>query len=73
MVLSGLNATVLVKEEDGHQLLINFDPQVHELIKEATYIKKMNLEIPANAVDLIVIEPKLDARICRFVTYIYCF
>ena len=65
VILSGLNATVLIRDAETQELLINFDPQVHELAKEATYIKKMELALPEKAVDLAVMEPRLAANIAR--------
>ena len=63
LILSGLYATILVRDPDTHELFVNFDPQVHELMKETIYFKKMNLEIPENAKNLILLEPKIDEHI----------
>ena len=55
----------MIRDADTQELLINFDPQVHELAKEALYIKKMDLELPEKAIDLAVKEPRLAANISR--------
>lgn len=47
------------------ELFVNFDPQVQELLKETAYIKKMNLEIPESAKDLITLEPKIEGYVAR--------
>lgn len=42
---------------------MNFDPQVSELMKETIYLKKMDLEIPESAKNLIMLEQKIDNHI----------
>lgn len=42
---------------------MNFDPQVSELMKETVYLKKMDLEIPEAAKNLILLESKIDNHI----------
>lgn len=42
---------------------MNFDPQVQELMKETIYFKKMNLEIPEEAKNLILLEPKIEGYV----------
>jgi hypothetical protein len=42
---------------------VNFDPQVQELLKETVHFKKMNLEIPDDAKNLLLIEHKLDEHV----------
>lgn len=59
-ILSGMNATILVKDNDSGDLLVNFDPQVTELIKESIYMKKMNLEIPEEAKSLILLQERIE-------------
>ena len=49
---SGLNASLMVRHPESEQLYVNFDPQILELIQEAKYLKKLNLEIPEMAVIL---------------------
>jgi hypothetical protein len=46
---------------------VNFDPQVCELMKEASYLKKMNLEIPANAESVCLMEKEINCNIVRLV------
>ena len=41
---------------------MNFDPQVLELIAEAKYLSKMNLEIPESAGVLILKETEVKAN-----------
>lgn len=50
MALSGMNASLLIAgSSDDTQYLVNLDPQLLELIQEAKYLQKMNLEIPEAA------------------------
>ena len=42
------------------ELHTNFDPQVHELLKESIYMQKMNLEISENAKNLILLQPRIE-------------
>nr|XP_006825999.1 PREDICTED: dynein heavy chain 5, axonemal [Saccoglossus kowalevskii] len=46
---SGMNSSLLVRHPDTKDLFVNFDPQILELIAEAKYLRKMNLEIPESA------------------------
>ena len=41
---------------------MNFDPQVLELIAEAKYLSKMNLEVPDSAGVLILKEAEIKAN-----------
>ena len=63
MIMSGLNASILVRDPETQELFVNFDPQVNELIKESIYIQKMNLEVPEAAKNLIILEAKIEANI----------
>ena len=56
---SGLSASLLVRHPDTRQLFVNFDPQILELIQEAKYLKKLNLEIPDAALILCKKEDKI--------------
>ena len=49
---SGLNASLMVRHPETEQLFVNFDPQILELIQEAKYLKKLNLDIPEMALVL---------------------
>lgn len=46
---SGLNAALLVQHPETRKLYVNFDPQIYELIQEAKYLHKLNLDIPEAA------------------------
>ncbi len=50
----------MVREPESGELLVNFDPQVTELIKESVYMKKMGLEIPEDAKSLILLQTSIE-------------
>ena len=60
IILSGLNSTILVRDPETHDTLVNFDPQVNELMKETAYMKKMNLQVPDEAKNLTILQPKIE-------------
>lgn len=58
---SGLNASLLVRHPDTDQLFVNFDPQILEILQEAKYLRKLNLEISDSVLVLCRSESKLKA------------
>ncbi|XP_072018853.1 LOW QUALITY PROTEIN: dynein axonemal heavy chain 5-like [Amphiura filiformis] len=61
-IRSGLNSSLLVRHPETKELFVNFDPQVFELISEAKYLSKMNLEIPEAAGVLVLKEDTVKAN-----------
>lgn len=60
MAASGLNASLLiVHPADSNKYIVNIDPQVIELIQEAKYLHKMNLEVRGSAVELLNREEEI--------------
>ena len=66
----GLNASLLVRHPETKKMFVNFDPQVLELIVEARYMVKLNLEIPESAVFLIKKEQEIKDYYVKWVTRI---
>ena len=62
-ILSGMNATILIRETDSQELFVNFDPQVNELMKEAVYFERMKLEIPESAKSVLMLGNKTEKNI----------
>jgi dynein heavy chain len=69
-IKSGLNSTILVKDPETHELMVNFDPQVWELMKEASYIKRMNLAVPESAESIFLMADELNSIIVEYVNKI---
>jgi len=60
MAMTGLNATLLiVHPSDADQYIVNIDPQIIELIQEAKYLQKMNLEVNGSALLLMSNEDRI--------------
>ena len=49
----GLQATLLVRHPETKQLYINYDPQIPAMVREATCMLKMGLEVPEVATNLL--------------------
>jgi dynein heavy chain len=45
----GLRATLIVKDPKTHALLVNFDKDIMQLIREAKYMIRLNLVVPQSA------------------------
>jgi hypothetical protein len=45
----GLQASLLVRDVNTRELLVNFDPQLVKLMRETECMMKINLEIPESA------------------------
>jgi hypothetical protein len=54
-ILISLTCTVLVKAGTNEEpiLVTNFDPEIHDLIKEAECIKKLGLDVPVVVAEII--------------------
>uniref|UniRef100_A0A8C4E9U5 AAA+ ATPase domain-containing protein n=1 Tax=Dicentrarchus labrax TaxID=13489 RepID=A0A8C4E9U5_DICLA len=63
-----LNITLLVRHPKTGKLVVNFDPKVTEVIREAKCLLKMSLEVPKQALHLVKLEIKLNAYHLRLQT-----
>ena len=52
-ISAGLQVPVLTRSSKNNELMINFDPFVFEVIKEAQYVMKLGLHVPQSVVVLI--------------------
>ena len=49
--LEGVRATLLIKQDDRY--LVNFDNAIVELVREAKWLHRMGIELPAGAMELV--------------------
>jgi hypothetical protein len=57
--LTGLNASLLVRNPATRKLRVNYDPKIRETLHEAEYLMKLNLEIGPLALNLCMSEDHL--------------
>ncbi|KAM7379582.1 hypothetical protein PAMP_005128 [Pampus punctatissimus] len=60
-----LNVTLLVRHPKTGKLVVNFDPKVREVIREAKCLLRMGLEVPKQALHLVKLESKINANHLR--------
>lgn len=54
LVTSGVHASLIVKNSETNEYLVNFDPEIMTLIRETECMKRLKLEIPPEAEELVV-------------------
>ncbi|NXR71486.1 DYH8 protein, partial [Pycnonotus jocosus] len=57
-----LQSTILVRHPTTEKLLVNFDPQILEIVRETKCMIKLGLEVPEQAVKIAIIENKLKSN-----------
>ncbi|NXT63912.1 DYH8 protein, partial [Chaetops frenatus] len=57
-----LQSTILVRHPTTEKLLVNFDPQILEIVRETKCMIKLGLEVPEQAVKIAIIEDKLKSN-----------
>ena len=55
---AGLNATLIVRHPENNRLLVNFDPELLQLIREAKCLQRLGLQIPESARMVMLQETK---------------
>uniref|UniRef100_UPI0037E892BB dynein axonemal heavy chain 8-like n=1 Tax=Semicossyphus pulcher TaxID=241346 RepID=UPI0037E892BB len=63
-----LNCTLLVRDKKTGKFVVNFDPKVTEVIREAKCLLKMGLEVPKLTLRLVKLEGQLNANHLRLQT-----
>ncbi|XP_056247105.1 dynein axonemal heavy chain 8-like [Seriola aureovittata] len=63
-----LNITLLVRHPKTGKFVVNFDPEVTEVIREAKCLLKMGLEIPKQALCLVKLESRINTNQLRLQT-----
>lgn len=64
-IITVLNITLLVRHPKTGKFVVNFDPKVTEVIREAKCLLKMGLEIPKQALCLVKLESRMNANHLR--------
>ena len=54
LVLTGVHASLIVKNLETNEYLVNFDPEIMTLIRETECMKLLRLEIPTDAQDIVL-------------------
>lgn len=54
LVMTGVHASLIVKHNETNEYLVNFDPEIMTLIRETECMKRLKLEVPPEAEDLVV-------------------
>ncbi|NXB25725.1 DYH8 protein, partial [Rhagologus leucostigma] len=57
-----LQSTIFVRHPKTEKLLVNFDPQILEIVRETKCMIKLGLEVPEQAVKIAIIEDKLKSN-----------
>ncbi|RLW06918.1 hypothetical protein DV515_00004295, partial [Chloebia gouldiae] len=57
-----LQSTILVRHPTTEKFLVNFDPQILEIVRETKCMIRLGLEVPEQAVKLAIIEDKLKSN-----------
>ena len=58
---AGLQATLLVRHPEDGRLLVNFDRDILQLMREAKYLQRMGIEIPESAKMVLLQEDKFKS------------
>ncbi|KAJ7419451.1 hypothetical protein BTVI_25264 [Pitangus sulphuratus] len=68
-----LQATIFVRHPKSEKFLVNFDPQILEIVRETKCMIKLGLEVPEQAVKIVIIENKLKANKLRLEGLVQCY
>ncbi|NXM06845.1 DYH8 protein, partial [Tyrannus savana] len=68
-----LQTTIFVRHPKSEKFLVNFDPQILEIVRETKCMIKLGLEVPEQAVKIVIIENKLKANKLRLEDLVQCY
>lgn len=55
---AGLQATLIVRHPESGRLLVNFDKEIMQLMRETKYLQRMGVEVPESAKMVLLQEEK---------------
>lgn len=55
---AGLQATLIVRHPESGNLLVNFDKEIMQLMRETKYLQRMGIEVPESAKMVLLQEEK---------------
>lgn len=64
-IFAALQATVLVRHPKTGKFLVNFDPQIPEIVRETKCMIKLGLEVPEQAKKIVKLENNLKSNKLR--------
>ncbi len=53
IVVSGIHASLIVKHPETNEYMVNFDPEIMTLIRETECMKRLGLDVPKEAENLV--------------------
>ncbi len=65
IVLSGLHASLIIKNTETNEYFINFDPEIMVLIREAECMKRLKLQVSPEAEDLLIKQEDLKKNFTK--------
>nr|XP_038033594.1 dynein heavy chain 8, axonemal [Anas platyrhynchos] len=68
-----LQATVLVRHPKTGKFLVNFDPQIPEIVRETKCMIKLGLEVPEQAKKIVKLENNLKSNKLRLEGLLQCY
>ncbi|NXY25637.1 DYH8 protein, partial [Atrichornis clamosus] len=68
-----LQSTIFVRHPTTEKFLVNFDPQILEIVRETKCMIKLGLEVPEQAVKLAIIENKLKSNKMQLEGIVQCY
>ncbi|XP_075002904.1 dynein axonemal heavy chain 8 isoform X1 [Calonectris borealis] len=68
-----LQATIFVRHPKTGKFLVNFDPQIPEIVRETKCMIKLGLEVPEQAKKIVKIENNLKSKKLRLESLLQCY
>lgn len=69
LVMSGVHASLIVKNSETNEFFVNFDPEIMTLIRETECMKRLKLDIPPEAAELVLRQELFKQHYNRLKVY----